>query len=322
MNCPTFSVIVPVWNGARSIAQALDSVLAQTRPDWEAIVVDDASTDTTADMVRAYVRRDPRVRLIERVRNGGAASARNDGLAAATGEWLVVLDDDDWMAPDRLDRLHHAATSHGADLIADDQYWVNEGEARPHGRLLDGFDRPRPCTVSAAEFVASQPIHAPAGAPLGFVKPMVRRRVIAEYGIRYDPCLRVLEDFFFMTALLEVAAPLVLLPYCGYHYLQRSGSISKNSPPAYVRACIEAHQRWLDGHADEETTDLFRLMRERAEFLRERRLPAAVVRDFARRPTAAKALHLLAHPDIVLKTVALSARRFFRRRSTGMPVRR
>lgn len=239
MNPPTFSVIVPVWNGAPSVAQALDSVLAQTRPDWEAVVVDDASTDATTDIVRTYVKRDPRVRLIERASNGGAGSARNDGIAAATGEWLVVLDDDDWMEPDRLERLHQAANVHGADLVADDQYWVNEREARPVGQLLDCFDRPRPCTVSAAEFVASQPIHSPDGAPLGFVKPMVRRRVLGEHGIRYDPRLRVLEDFFFMTALLEVAAPLVLVPYCGYHYLQRSGSISKNSPPAYVLACVE-----------------------------------------------------------------------------------
>ena len=90
MNPPTFSVIVPVWNGALTLAHALDSVLVQTRPDWEAIVVDDASTDATADIVGTYVKRDPRVRLIKRASNGGAGSARNDGIAAAVGEWRVA----------------------------------------------------------------------------------------------------------------------------------------------------------------------------------------------------------------------------------------
>lgn len=97
------SVVIPVWNGQRYVAEAMDSVLAQTHQDLELIVVDDGSTDATASIVEAYARKDPRVRLV-RQRNQGVASARNTGLEAAQGEWVACLDHDDVMLPHRLER--------------------------------------------------------------------------------------------------------------------------------------------------------------------------------------------------------------------------
>lgn len=94
---PLFSVIVPAYNRERYIGAALQSVLIQTFPDWECIVVDDGSTDSTRDIVRGLSASEPRIRLIER-ENGGPGAARNQGAAAATAKYLAFLDSDDlWM---------------------------------------------------------------------------------------------------------------------------------------------------------------------------------------------------------------------------------
>lgn len=96
------SVVIPVYNRERDIRRAIASVLRQTLPPREVIVVDDGSTDSTDAAVRAIG--DPRLRLIRHERNLGAAAARNTGVTAAAGTWIAFLDSDDEWAPDKLAR--------------------------------------------------------------------------------------------------------------------------------------------------------------------------------------------------------------------------
>lgn len=97
MASPLVSVITPMWNGASFIAQAIESVLAQTFGDWEMIVADDGSTDggAGAAIVSSYAARDGRVKLILLPKNGGSAAARNAAMKAAQGRCLAFLDSDD-----------------------------------------------------------------------------------------------------------------------------------------------------------------------------------------------------------------------------------
>ena len=92
------SVVIPAYNAGRYIGRAIDSVLAQTRPAEEIIVVDDGSTDHTAEIAGAY---GDRIRFI-RQENAGASVARNTGIAAATGNWIAFLDADDEWLPEKL----------------------------------------------------------------------------------------------------------------------------------------------------------------------------------------------------------------------------
>ena len=98
---PAFSVIIPAFNSAATLARAIESVRAQSWPAHEIIVVDDGSTDATAEIARQF---GEAVRLIQQP-NSGVSVARNAGAAAATGNWLAFLDADDWYEPDRI-RLH------------------------------------------------------------------------------------------------------------------------------------------------------------------------------------------------------------------------
>jgi glycosyltransferase involved in cell wall biosynthesis len=97
---PSVSAIVAVYNGARFIADALSSIVGQTAPPDEVLVIDDGSTDGTGDVVARF----PRVRSLRRDANGGQASALNWGVASARGAYLAFLDADDVWAPDKLAR--------------------------------------------------------------------------------------------------------------------------------------------------------------------------------------------------------------------------
>ncbi|MBS0639451.1 MAG: glycosyltransferase [Acetobacteraceae bacterium] len=95
---PTVSVLIPAYNAATHLARSVDSVLAQTHQPLEILVIDDGSRDRTAEVAGSF---GPPVRLI-RKENGGPASARNRGAREAKGEWLALLDADDWWFPDKL----------------------------------------------------------------------------------------------------------------------------------------------------------------------------------------------------------------------------
>jgi glycosyltransferase involved in cell wall biosynthesis len=101
---PAFSVVIPTHNRAALVGRALRSVAAQTFNDYEVIVVDDGSTDSTAAFLATV--RSPRCRIVRNERSLGVSGARNRGIAAATGQWIAFLDDDDALRPQALAALH------------------------------------------------------------------------------------------------------------------------------------------------------------------------------------------------------------------------
>ena len=98
---PTVSIITPTYNRASYIAEAVESVLKQTFPDWELIVVDDGSIDNTKQVIELYTKTDKRILYIWQ-KNGGTVNARNTGLAQVQGKYVAFLDDDDRWLPDKL----------------------------------------------------------------------------------------------------------------------------------------------------------------------------------------------------------------------------
>lgn len=113
---PTVSIIVPVYNvGEALLRPCIESALAQTFRDFELILVDDASTDNSADVCASYS--DPRIRLLRLPENGGLANARNQGIAVSTGNYITFLDADDKLTPRALQDMLWAATYRDADIV-------------------------------------------------------------------------------------------------------------------------------------------------------------------------------------------------------------
>jgi len=127
---------MPAWNAAPCIGDAIASVLAQTHRDWKLAVVDDGSTDATAEIVAGFA--DTRIQLIRQV-NAGVSAARNAGASVLGGTALLFLDADDWLAPDALARLAAALDAAPEAIAASGAYaFVDTGVVRrpPAGDIL------------------------------------------------------------------------------------------------------------------------------------------------------------------------------------------
>ncbi|MCH5307081.1 MAG: glycosyltransferase family 2 protein [Prevotella sp.] len=98
------SIITPSYNTAGYIPETIESVLVQTYPNWELIIVDDCSTDNTDEIVTQYFVKDARIRYIRNKKNSGAAYSRNRALREAQGRWVAFLDSDDLWEPEKLEK--------------------------------------------------------------------------------------------------------------------------------------------------------------------------------------------------------------------------
>ena len=148
MTPPNVSVVIPAYNAQRTVGAAVDSVLAQTFDDLEVVVIDDGSTDHTAEIVAA--RSDPRLSCVT-VENGGVARARNRGVAMTSAPLVAFLDADDLWLPPKLERQVQALRQHpghglcfaSTELVDDELQQIGANRARPYedfseALLLDG----------------------------------------------------------------------------------------------------------------------------------------------------------------------------------------
>jgi len=237
---PVVSVITANFNGAAHLPAAIGSVLAQTLDGLELIVVDDRSTDASVAVIAEAASRDARVRLILQDRNAGPGAARNRAIAAARGRFIAILDSDDLMTPDRLQRLVARATTDGADIVADNLLAFDDGAPAKTGRpFLDPkwFDAPR--WVSLAEVIGSSCMYARRPG-LGYLKPLIGAAALATSGVRYDESLRIGEDYDFLLRLLAKGLRLRLEPEAGYRYRRHPASASHVMAEDHVRAMLRA----------------------------------------------------------------------------------
>lgn len=129
-----FSIIIPVYNVEQYLRECLDSVLGQTYSDWEAICVNDGSTDGSAAILEEYVVKDKRFKIVTQP-NGGLSSARNTGMEVAKGDYIVFLDSDDWLELDALETL--AKNLDGEDMLcfSGRRYFEDEKKYRQSDNL-------------------------------------------------------------------------------------------------------------------------------------------------------------------------------------------
>lgn len=134
----TISVIIPVYNMEAFLAECLDSVLDQTYPHLQILCVNDGSKDRSREILAEYARKDPRIIPIEK-ENGGLSSARNRGLEAATGEYVMFLDSDDWLDRDICRQAVEAMEENRADLVM----WSYVREFQTQSKPTDVLGRER-----------------------------------------------------------------------------------------------------------------------------------------------------------------------------------
>lgn len=126
-NCPKISVIVPMYNVERYLAQCVRSIQGQTLKDIEIILVDDGSPDNCGAIADQYAREDSRITVVHR-ENGGLGPARNSGIEIASGEYIGFVDSDDWIEPQMFEHLYAAAKACNADISCSGFQALADGE--------------------------------------------------------------------------------------------------------------------------------------------------------------------------------------------------
>ncbi len=217
---PAFSVIMPAYNTGPYIEEAIRSVLAQTRPDWQLVIVDDGSPDDLAERVKKFTG-DPRIVFI-RQENGGVAAARNTALGAAEGEWLITLDSDDLIEPEYMARMAEIiAENPGVSLITPDARLVDE-TGKDLGERYSQMSA-IPSALPDGEAVTRLLDH-------NIFIPMstARRSVVSELG-GWDTDLNSIEDYdlWFRLAAAGHDCMIVREPLAVYRV--RAGSITRDA---------------------------------------------------------------------------------------------
>jgi glycosyltransferase involved in cell wall biosynthesis len=228
VSLPRISVLIPAYNVERYIERAINSALSQTIQDFEAIVVDDASSDATAAMVSQFARRDPRVRLLRLPVNSGPSAARNLALSRAYGTWVALLDADNSFAPHRLATLIALGEETQAEMVSDNVLLCAEDGGTPPTPLIPYADWPTPRRLPAAEFIVRniEGRRNPRRS-YGFMSPIFRRAFLERHQLRYDERNRFGEDFMFYVSCLVRGARWWVTPEAMYRYRVRSGSLTE-----------------------------------------------------------------------------------------------
>lgn len=221
---PEISVIVPVYNVASYLGECIDSILSQTFTDWELILVDDGSTDNSADIAKGWSDKDARIKFYSKP-NGGVSSARNFGLDHAIGKYIMFLDSDDICHPKILEILHFF-TGTGAELIMCEcsrfqttpvvsikEEWTPE--------ILTNVDETYRCM--ALKLI----LHPP------YAK-FYQRDIIERYGIRFPLGLQLGEDVLFNLNFLKHTSKSVFINLPLYYYRDTPSSLSKKIEKNYA----------------------------------------------------------------------------------------
>lgn len=177
-----FSIVIPLYNKAPYVAATIQSVLAQREQDFEIVVVDDGSSDGSAEVVRQID--DPRIRLISQA-NGGVSVARNTAIAASRGEWLAFLDADDWYHPDYLATLRQLIVDHPSAQAVATRF---KSVPLQPGQALQGWETPPPADT---EIIDNLPLRWMKGTTFFTASIAVRRAALDQL----DPWFPVGESY-------------------------------------------------------------------------------------------------------------------------------
>lgn len=221
------SIIVPIYNIEKFLPCCIDSILAQTFTEWELILVDDGSKDTCGSICDEYATKDGRIRVIHKP-NGGLTSARNAGLAMASGEWVMHLDGDDWIAPEMLELLLRKGEETGADIVMGDFLFAYPDRDVPY-RLPDWDDSK---TTSLNRYITSVWTCVWGG--------IHRRSLYEEHQLQSPQGVTYCEDFHLIVRLCYFARKVVNVHRPFYHYRQQEGSVMHN-----LNKKTERDEQWV-----------------------------------------------------------------------------
>ena len=229
----TISIVIPAYNAGTSLHFALDSVLHQSYPNWNAIIIDDGSEDDTCEIARDYVNADHRFKLLAQT-NTGVSGARNLGLAHVNGDWITFLDADDALGETYLENLMRlAAKNEDTDIVIGGASEVGRQTRllKNRGELQLRDEKKKDLLFSLVD----SELHGDSGyclAILGCIWAKLYRKDILN-GIQFDTRISMREDAAFNLEAFSRARSIALSTHCDYIYRQSNSTTSRSFHPCY-----------------------------------------------------------------------------------------
>ena len=249
---PLFSIIMPVYNSAKYLNAAISSVLAQTYPNFEFIIVDDNSTDKSFEICRSFASKDFRIKLLKTKLNGGAAQARNIGLINAMGEYIYFMDSDDEIDDDLFEVVIQEIKLRPADCL---KFGISEEYYDEN----DIFSMRRRYPIHRGFYSDSKSIFRQMFTlQFGYLwNSIYKYDLIKKHDIKFNSKYRVNEDFDFNIQYFKRIKTLNCFDYLGYHYKKRksSNSLSSKQSNEYYRLHMMLIRKYLNFYPDFDVYD-------------------------------------------------------------------
>ena len=231
----SIQIVVPVYNGAATLQRCLDSIRNQTFTAWQAILVDDASTDNSAEIISRYAQEDNRFVTVLQQQNGGISSTRNKALDMLDAEYVAFLDCDDWWEPGMLEVMYANAKDHDCDVVQCEFVYdfANGSQVLPAG----AFKKETYLADKALRRVYRKMM---TGINMNHVCiKLIRTALIGD--LRFDVNMKTAEDLVFCINLFKNVKRYMFLPLPLYHYYRSGTSITGSSLSG--RQKLEANHR-------------------------------------------------------------------------------
>ena len=231
---PAISILMPAYNAAPFVAEAVASLLAQSYPHWELIVVDDASTDSTRDEIRKFS--DPRIRIVERPTNQGLIAVLNLGLSLCRGTWIARMDADDICHPERLAKQMAFVNEHTDIQVLGTgvRFFRNNTEgARVWSQELIHPD-------SQDGIVAQMIFHS----SVAHATVLMKRSLVDRYNPLYNVEFPHAEDYELWTRMLQDGVKIHNLQEALYEVRHHEASVSQRARPVQIDTARRVRALW------------------------------------------------------------------------------
>ncbi|MGH2108680.1 glycosyltransferase family 2 protein [Aerococcus urinaeequi] len=236
-----FSVIIPTYNVENYIEKCLVSVMSQTFTDYEIIIVDDCSQDDTIKKIYKIMNNNPdtKIQLYKNDKNSGASYSRNKAITKSSGEYIVILDSDDFFLDNRLEIINNYLSSHNVDVLFDNLIYFYDGKEKTYTNAysLKNLKVDKLTKVNIEDFVLND---------LGYLKGVIRRKLLIDNNIYYDEQIGIGEDFLFYITCFHSEAKVFLIPEALYMYRQRNNSLSHNLNEKNFTDRIKSSEKLLE----------------------------------------------------------------------------
>lgn len=232
MKNPQISVIVPVYNVEKYLSRCIDSILSQTFTDFELLLIDDGSADSSGKICDEFAMKDERIRVFHK-ENGGVASARQLGVDEAKGVYSIHADGDDWVEPNMLERMYLKIIETGADMVITD-YFSDKDETSCQ------YIQQRISKTVSADILNEILV----GSLIGSLwNKLIRHSIYRDYKIRFVPNIDFCEDVLTLTQLFILNIKVAYLHEAFYHYCNYNiNSITRN----YTRKSFHTQQQYVE----------------------------------------------------------------------------